>query len=135
MGVTLAKGTQIAAGDAASPEAFTQVLGVTEVSLPNPETEDIETTDHDTTDATKEYVPGLIEPGDLSFLFKDDPDESSQTIIETSRAARSILNWQTTIPTTTPQVDVFPAYVKSVEVVTEINGIVMKRATLKVAGA
>ena len=132
---TLAKGTKLSVGDAASPEVFTQITDVIEIVVPNPEVADLETTDHDTAARAREYEPGLIEGGDLSIMYKYDPANTQQAALETDRDAGTAKNYQTEVPTSPVDQQTFSAYVKSVEPATPIDGHYTKRATLKVAGA
>lgn len=131
----LAKGTKLSVGDGASPEVFTPITGVVEINVPNPDVADLETTDHDTTNRSKTYQPGLIEPGDISIMYKYDPANSEQVQLETDRDAGTVTNYQTEVPTSPADIQTFSAYVKSVEPATPIDGLFTKRATLKVAGA
>lgn len=131
----LAKGSKLSTGDGASPEGFTQITGVVEINVPNPEVGDLDTTDHDTTNKTKTYEPGLTEPGDMSVMYKYDPTDAEQIALETARDAGTVGNYQTEVPTSPVDQQTFSAYVKSVEPATPIDGHYTKRATLKVAGA
>lgn len=131
----LAKGTKLSVGDAASPEVFTQITGVVEINVPNPEVADLEETDHDTAARTRTYGPGLIEPGDISIMYKFDPANTQQVQLETDRDAGTARNYQTEVPTSPVDQQTFSAYVKTVEPATPIDGHYTKRATLKVAGA
>ena len=131
----LAKGTSISVGDAASPEVFTEITEAAEINPANPETDDIENTTHNTTDAHRTYQPGLIEPGDMSFLLHFDPANTQHVALETDRAARTTKNYKVSVPTSPADTQVFPAYPKSVERITPIDNLYDRRVTLKVSGA
>ena len=131
---TLAKGSKLAPGDDASPEVFGQVLGSQEVVLPNRERATIENTNHDTTDDTRTHTKGLIEPGDASFLYEYDKDDSIHQLIQTYFESGDTHNWQSSMPTSPAETDIFPAIVTGNERVTEVDGIIMKRCSVKVAG-
>jgi len=130
----LAKGSKLAPGDDASPEVFGQVLGSQEISLPNPERATIENTNHDTTEETRTYTKGLKEPGDASFLYEYDKSDSIHQLIETYFGTGDTHNWQSSVPTSPVDTEIFPAIVVGVETVTEIDGIVTKRCSIKIAG-
>ena len=130
----LAKGSKLAPGDGASPEVFGQVLGSQEITLPNPERATIENTNHDTSEETRTYTKGLKEPGDASFLYEYDEDDTVHALIQTLFDSGDTNNWESSIPTTVPETEIFPAIVTGVETVTEIDGIITKRCTIKVAG-
>lgn len=131
----LAKGTSISVGDAASPEVFTPITGVTEVNVPNPEMGTEETTDHDTTDRSREHQGTLVEPGNISFMFKVDESDALQAALKTDLPLGTIKNYQTSIPTSPAEVDVFAALVVGNEAATPVDGIYTRRVTLKLTGA
>ena len=130
----LAKGSKLAPGDDASPEVFGQVLGAQEITLPNPENATIENTNHNTTARSRTHTVGLVEPGDASFLYEYDPDDLIHQLIATYFGTGATHNWQSSIPTSPAETEIFPAIVVSNEPVTEIDGIVTKRCSIKVAG-
>lgn len=60
-------GTVFAIGDSSAATSFTTVAVVKTVALPMPEVADVDVTNLDSADYTKEYVPGLIEPGEITL--------------------------------------------------------------------
>ena len=131
----LAKGTSISVGDAASPEVFTPITGITEINVPNPEAAEIETTDHDTTNKSREYIAGLNEPGSISFVYRVDESDALQAALKTDLIAGTIQNYQTSIPTSPAETDTFAAFVTSDEPATPVDNLYTRRATLKLTGA
>jgi len=130
----LAKGSKLAPGDGASPESFSQVLQSQEITLPNPERATIENTNHNTSEETRTYTKGLKEPGDASFLYEFNPGDSIHVLIQTLFDSGDVNNWESSIPTSPVDTEIFPAIVTSNEIVTEIDGIIMKRCSIKVTG-
>ena len=63
---TLGFGSQLFFGPAAGPAA-TKVAQTVDLSGPEPEVGEVEVTNNDSPDNTREYLPGLIEPGSLDF--------------------------------------------------------------------
>lgn len=131
---TLAKGSKLAPGDDASPEVFAQVLGSQEITLPNSENETIENTNHNTTARSRTHTVGLNEPGDASFLYEYDKSDAVHLLIQSYKDSGATHNWQSSVPVSPVDTEIFPAIVTGLETVTEIDGIVTKRCTIKVAG-
>lgn len=131
---TLAKGSKLAPGDDASPEVFAQVLGSQEITLPNPERATIENTNHDTSEETRTYTKGLKEPGDASFLYEYDKSDAVHLLIQTYSDTGDTHNWESSVPVSPVDTEIFPAIVVGNETVTEIDGVVTKRCSIKVAG-
>lgn len=52
-----------------------------------------------TTDEYKEYLPGLIDPGDVEIEGWLDPDDAGQTALLTDLNARTEQDWIITFPT------------------------------------
>jgi hypothetical protein len=59
--------TTVAIGSTTDASNFTTVALVKSVTLPMPEVGDVDVTNLDSANATKEYVPGLIEPGEITM--------------------------------------------------------------------
>ncbi|MEV0843609.1 phage tail tube protein [Actinocatenispora sera] len=68
-------GTQLAKGDGASPEVFTAIAGITEISGPGISRNSVEVTAHDSPDGYQEYVPGLKDPGEVELTVNYDPSK------------------------------------------------------------
>ena len=110
---TLAKGSKLAPGDDASPEVFDQVLGSQEITLPNPERATIENTNHDTSAESRTYTKGLIEPGDASFLYEYDETDAIHILIGTYFGTGATHNWQSSIPTSPAETEIFSSRISS----------------------
>lgn len=70
----VAKGTQLQVGDGAEPEVFTTIPQVGDIDGPGGDTNEIDVTDHDSPDGTDEFLPGTLNPGDVTFPFHYDPE-------------------------------------------------------------
>jgi predicted secreted protein len=66
-------GTLFQIGDGGSPETFTTVAGVQDISGPGFETETIDVTAHDSPGAFEELVAGIKRSGDITFDLVYDP--------------------------------------------------------------
>ena len=54
-------------GDAATPEVFTTVAEVTEITALDMSRDDIEVTSHDSADGYKEFLPGMRDGGEVTI--------------------------------------------------------------------
>lgn len=74
-----------------SPETFTKVGGITSVGAPESSRSEIDSTDLDS-DA-KEFMPGLIDYGSITFQMDYEPDLDIQQEIEDLCASGETRNW------------------------------------------
>lgn len=123
--------TRLARGDGATPtEAFTDVAQVGE-SLDGPEssTDDIDVSHRDG-DGHREFLPGMIDDGEVSFEAVFDPAVHMELI--EAQQDREVGNWRLTFPDTTTCT--FPGYVKTVGITSPMNDKLSADITLKVSG-
>lgn len=81
-----AYGTLLKAGDGASPETFTTIAEVRNGPGLGFSVDDIEVTNHDSTNAWKEFIPGLLDAGEVSFSINFLPTNATHS------ASAGILN-------------------------------------------
>ena len=74
-------GTTVAVGDTGSPPIYTQLAEVTEVTPPNAQTDDVEATHFISDSRTREYIPGLIEPGEASVGMNRIPGSTTEILL------------------------------------------------------
>jgi hypothetical protein len=60
-------GTALQIGNGGTPEAFTTIAEVINISGPTLSLETIDVTSHGSTDAWREFVAGLKDPGEITF--------------------------------------------------------------------
>ncbi len=95
-----------------------------------------DSTSHDSANSFKEFVPGLIDPGDVEIEGFFRPDDSGQVALETDMIARTsrtaVISFPTALSTTTWT---FTAYVVAFEAGDATpEGLIPFRATLGVVG-
>jgi len=72
-------GTLLKIGDGGSPETFTTVAEVTDISGPSLSMDTMEVTSHSTTNAFKEYLGSLLDAGEVSFSMNFIPTNATQS--------------------------------------------------------
>ncbi len=60
-------GTLLQVGDGGSPETFTTIARLSEIGGMDASADDIDITTHDTVDAIREFIRGLVDPGEVTF--------------------------------------------------------------------
>ncbi|MDX3689952.1 phage tail tube protein [Streptomyces europaeiscabiei] len=68
-------GTQLQRGDGATPEVFTPLANVTDITPPGIERETYDVTAHDSEDAWREFIGGLKDGGEVELDLNYDPRE------------------------------------------------------------
>ena len=68
------KGTLLMKGDAASPEVFTKIAQVLNVSGPSISRDTIDTTDADSTNSWRTFIASYIDGGEITVEANYDPD-------------------------------------------------------------
>lgn len=109
----LGQGTHLQRGDGATPtETFTTVANIiSEIPFPQLMYDVKEGTSHDSADATKEYYPGLNDPGQLKFTIGYDPSEATHTQLITDATNRDKHNFKIVMTDSSSSVWAFSAYV------------------------
>lgn len=126
-------GTLVKYGDGASPEVFTTVTELKDITPPDFSVEDIEVTQQASTSGYKEYIPGLSDGGEVSWDMNWVPGTTSHTMMLTKVGAAAC-NWRIVYPTTAGYRWAFKAYVKSVNFKAPLSGTSEATVTLKVTG-
>lgn len=67
---------------------LTKVAGLLNVNRPNLSVDSVETTDHDSANGVREYMPGLGDPGELSGKIKYVPGSPTDDLILEHLASR-----------------------------------------------
>lgn len=138
----LGYGTLLKLGQAdGPPETFVTVSEVLNLEPPDEVSDDVEVTNHDSPNRTREYIQGLIETGEVPFTINWNP--SSYTNHWTGanglygvKDAGAARNWQVVFPSGIgSKVFAFPAYIKSIKVNPPVDAQITADVVLKVSGA
>lgn len=119
---------------------WSKMASIMDISGPELSTNDIDVTTNDSSDATKEYIAGLIEPGEVSFDINYDPSVSSHDRGETNSfpsllLSRAVKNWRIQIAGSTSNVIYLNGYVKQFGIDLPMEEQVKASVTIKVTGS
>lgn len=125
---TAGKGTKVSHA-AGTTTTYTEFAQIVDPNGPNQGVDDIEITNNDSAANTKEYIPGWIEPGEVTFKLKYKKAEAN-----TVRGLVGVAgNFKITYGDASTEV--FPGYIKAYGVESPTAGAIECSCTVKVAGA
>ena len=115
----------------------TQVAEVISISLPNPQVSDVEATHFNSPGRAREYIPGLIENGEITFGINFDAGSASDTLINSALNDDTPRDIMVSVPTVSGvnQEFTFPGIVKGYEKTIPIDDRQTATITVRVAGA
>ena len=102
-----AQGTKLRVNTIAAPTVFTAVAEVTNINPPSPTVAVIDVTSHDSTGGTPaqqihESIPGLVDPGQMTFDFNNLPANATQDKSADGLygllLSRAVRDWQVVYP-------------------------------------
>lgn len=131
-------GTLLKLGDGGSPEAFATIAEVGDLKGPKRKAETIEVTSHSSPGGAKEFIPTLLDNGEVTFdvnLIPTDSTHSAATGLESILAARSLRNFRMVLPNVQHTTYAFAAYVTGFEIAAPVGGKLTASLTLKISGA
>ena len=71
-------GTLLKLHDGGSPGSYTTIAEVADISGPSMSADSVEFTNHSSPNNTREFKPGLVDPGELTFTCNYIPDDTTQ---------------------------------------------------------
>lgn len=115
----------------------TKVAEVIAISLPNPQQSDVEATHFESAGRTREYIPGLIDNGEISISINYDAGSATDTLILSALGDAEARECMVSIPTSsgTNQEFTFDGIVKGYERSIPIDDRQTAVITIRVAGA
>lgn len=132
-----AYGTLLQVGDGGSPEAFTTVAEVTEISGPSLALDPLDVTSHESPGAFREFVGGLLDGGEVSFTINYVPTGSTHdasTGLIADMIARTVRNFQVIFPDVGATQWSFAALITAFEPAEPVDDRLSAEVTLKVTG-
>lgn len=133
-------GTLIKMGDGASPEVFTTIAEVRDISGPSWALGTEEVTNHDSA-GWREYIPTLLEAGEVSFdiNFKGDATQGfAAGSVYAAMTGKVKKNFTITLPSgvgATNDVLSFAGYVTGFELAAPVEGVLSASLTIMITGA
>jgi predicted secreted protein len=131
-------GTLLKIGDGGTPETFTTIAEVQNISGPGLKMETVDVTSHSSTGAWRQKVATLLDAGDVTFdvLFSPTAPTHSQTSgLLRDMKNRTARNFTLTFPNVGATVWTFPAYVTGFEPGEPVDGALTASVTLTISGA
>lgn len=127
------QGMVIQRGDGASPEVFTTIPEVTEISGPGGQAAEIDVTDLSST--AKEFRMGLQDEGNITLALAWIPTNAVHSGLRTDRANQTLRNFKI-IFTDSPQTTwSFSAFVLGLEISNSVDEVTRASVTLRVSGS
>lgn len=125
-------GTLLKLGDEASPEVWTTIAEITGLTGPGEKLDLIECTHMESPSNYKEYIPSLVDGGEVSIDLNFLPGNSVQQSIRTAMTARTKKHFQITWTNTGGTKYAFYGYVTSFQPSAKINDKLSASITIKV---
>lgn len=113
--------------------SFTDVAELKDITPPDFAVEDLEVTHQTSSDGYKEYIPGLVEGGEVTFDVNWVPGNATQQAVM-AKIGGAAINWRIVYPTAVDYRWAFKAYVKGVNSKAPLSGAAEGSLTLKVTG-
>ena len=131
-------GTQIQVLSTASPEAFTTIAGISDITGFNTSIAETETTSHATGKPHRTFIPTLIDDGDLSFPCYFNPSDPTHSLfspygLENLYQNRAVTKFRMVNTDATHRPRVFLAFVKQLGETYPLAGVCTRQVTLRVA--
>jgi len=129
------QGLTISIGNGASPETFTDIANITGHDGPSRENPEIDVTSLSST--AKEFLPGLVDNGEISINLNFDASDNSHDALLDAQEARTVHNFKITWPgsASPPKAWTFPAFVKSFSTSSSVDAPLTGSLTLRITGA
>jgi predicted secreted protein len=130
------KGTKFQVEDAPAAGTYTTIAEVKTISGPSFEAEEIDVTNHDSTGDFREFIRGLIDPGEITFEINYQPDDALHQQLFDDLAAGTKRNYKMLFDQMTPtkyQMD-FEAFIRSMPITAPVDNVLSANVTVRVTG-
>lgn len=121
------------------PGALIELLGVFNLTLPNPQVEDVETTHYKSPNREREYISGLIENGEIQIEMNYVAGSATDLLISATKASGKVRQMKIVVPTSVgvskKWAFTFDCYLKGYERAIPLDDRLTAVVTAKVAGA
>lgn len=133
-------GVHFSRGDSASPEVFTNIAEVIDVSPPSMTKDQVEATHTDSPDGFREFINGLKDGGECSITMNFLPNNATQNntsggLLNDFISGTTTINYRISFPGSPTTTWTFKASVIGYEVSTPMDDRMTAVVTFKVAGA
>jgi hypothetical protein len=134
-----AYGTQIQVLSSASPEEFTTISGVGDITGPTKDVGEIETTSHSTGIPHKTFMPTLIDDGELSFPCYFNPSDPTHSLqspygLENLAENRAVTKFRLINTDPARRTREFRGFVKTLNESYPVQGICTRQTSIRISG-
>jgi len=126
-------GTTLQRGDVGAATNFAVIGEQKDIGGPNRERNDVDATHQQSPNRTKEYIPGLSEPGEVSLDLQLNETDGVRELIEADMDSSVTRYWRVVYPS--GGYYTFRGYIKSTEENSPVEDIQTTNLVVKVAGA
>jgi predicted secreted protein len=115
-----------------------ELIGVFNLTLPNPQTDDVDVTHYKSPQRQREYIAGLIENGEIQLEMNYIAGSPTDLLVSAAKAAGNVRPMEIIVPSTATANGwkfAFNTYVKGYERAIPVDDRMTSVATCKVAGA
>lgn len=129
----LGYGIVYAISTATGGSTYTNLGEVSDIELPSDEVEQVDVTHYGSADRTREFIAGLINPGEASFTINWIPGNATDTFLRALRISGEVRNHKITFPNATSVV--YPAFITGYSPSAPIDDKLSAQFAVKKAGA
>ena len=136
MGGFKAFGTLLKRGDGGAPENFTTVGNVKDIDGPGMKGDFEDVTTHSSAAAGnfKEWMPTLMDGGNVKFDLLWDPNDVTHVGLQADQTGQVKRNFQLVFPTAPVKTAAFAAYIDVFSFKASVKGMIIRQLSLKVTG-
>lgn len=130
--VTIGYGVLVEIGRGATP-VFTAIVGLADTGFPEAVADKIEATHHQSPGRTKEYIPGLIDNGEVSMTIHWVPGDPTDVLLRAIHASGEAVQVRFTPPNGGVP-ETFAGYLQSLTPAAPLNDLMMYEAGFVING-
>lgn len=129
-------GTLVKRGDGGAPENFTTILNAKDLDGPGMKMDFEDVTTHSSAAAGvfKEWLPTLMDGGNVKFDILWDPNDVTHVGLQADQTTQVKRNFQVVFPTSPAKTAAFAAYIDDFSFKAPVKGVIMRQLSLKVTG-
>jgi len=129
----IAKGTVLQKGTGGTPVVWTSIANIMSITPPNMQRDSLETTKHNDEDRWRTFIPGLIDPGQVTLNVTWDPAAPTHDFLEELNSSE-VGAYRVKFPEDVGQAFSFEGFLESFEPTGEVDGLLSAALTYKVSG-
>lgn len=128
----IAKGTVLSKSSGGGG-SYADIANILSITPPNQQRDALETTKHNDSHRFRTFIPGLVDPGEVSLNVAYDPADATHEF-QSELGSATVASYRITFPTTPANTLTFDAFLTSFEPTGEVDGLLTANVTYKVSG-